>query len=60
MQVFKAVKTWKMRRDPPLKESDVARMIRNLNVHGWIDVEPSDELPLPEGVFVDEFELMEA
>lgn len=60
MQVFKAVKAWKMRRDPPLKDPDVARMIRNLNVLGWVDLEPSDELPLPEDVYVDEFELMGA
>jgi O-acetyl-ADP-ribose deacetylase (regulator of RNase III)/uncharacterized protein YwgA len=60
MQVFKAVKTWKMRRDPPLKDADVARTIRNLNVHGWIDLEPSDELPLPKAMFVDQFELLEA
>jgi len=60
LQVFKAVKDWKIRREPPLKDPDVARMIRNLNVLGWVDLEPSDDLPLPEDVFVDEFELMEA
>lgn len=60
MQVFNAVKAWKIRRDPPLKDPDVARMIRNLNVHGWVDLRPSDDLPLPEDVYVDEFELMEA
>lgn len=58
--VFKAVKAWKMRRDPPLKDEDVARSIRNLNVLGWVDLEPSDNLPLPEHVYVDEFELQEA
>jgi hypothetical protein len=59
MQVFNAVRAWKIRRDPPLKDPDVAGMIRNLNVHGWVDLRPSDELPLPEDVFVDEFEVVE-
>lgn len=57
--VFNAVKAWKMRRDPPLKDEDVARSIRNLNVLGWVDLKPSDDLPLPEHVYVDEFELQE-
>ena len=35
MQVFDAVKQWKMKRTPPLNPQDVARMIRNLNVMGW-------------------------
>jgi O-acetyl-ADP-ribose deacetylase (regulator of RNase III)/uncharacterized protein YwgA len=60
VEVFGAVKAWKIRRDPPLKDADVARMIRNLNMLGWIDLEPSNELPLPEDVFVDEFEFIEA
>lgn len=59
-QVFKAVKAWKIRRDPPLKDEDIARMIRNLNVLGWVGLEPSGELPLPEHMFVDEFDVVEA
>jgi hypothetical protein len=60
LEVFNAVKAWKVRRDPPLKDSDIARMIRNLNLLGWADLAPSDELPLPEEMLVDEFELSEA
>jgi hypothetical protein len=45
---------------PPLKDEDVARMIRNLNVLGWVQLEPSDDLPVPGEVYVDEFELQEA
>lgn len=56
MDVLQAVRDWKMRRKPPLKEPAVAAMIRNLNLLGWIDLEMSDELPLP----VDELELLEA
>jgi O-acetyl-ADP-ribose deacetylase (regulator of RNase III)/uncharacterized protein YwgA len=60
MQVFKAVKAWKMRRNPPLKDPDVARMIRNLNVLGWVKLEQSDDLPLPQHLLVDEFDVVEA
>jgi O-acetyl-ADP-ribose deacetylase (regulator of RNase III)/uncharacterized protein YwgA len=60
MQVFRAVKEWKMRRDPPLKDADVAQMIRNLNLLGWVDLEPSVQLPLPAHTRIDEFELQEA
>jgi O-acetyl-ADP-ribose deacetylase (regulator of RNase III)/uncharacterized protein YwgA len=56
MDVLDAVRAWKMRRKPPLKDADVARMIRNLNLLGWIDVDHSADLPLP----VDELELLEA
>jgi O-acetyl-ADP-ribose deacetylase (regulator of RNase III)/uncharacterized protein YwgA len=59
-QVFKAVQAWKMRRDPPLKDAAVARMIRNLNVLGWVDLEPSGDLPLPDHVFENEFDAVEA
>jgi uncharacterized protein YwgA len=59
-QVLKAVKAWKIRRDPPLKDEDVARMIRNLNVLGWVNLQPSADLPLPTHMFVDEFDVVEA
>src|SRR2546430_12363073 len=38
MQVFKAIKDWKIRRKPPLKDEAIARMIRNLNLLGWVDL----------------------
>jgi hypothetical protein len=57
LEVFEAVKAWKMRRRPPLNHQDVARMIRSLNVHGWVDLEPSADLPLPDDVFADEFDM---
>jgi O-acetyl-ADP-ribose deacetylase (regulator of RNase III) len=57
-QVFRAVKEWKMRRDPPLKDEAIARMIRNLNLLGWVSLEPSASLPLPKHMFVDEFDLV--
>jgi hypothetical protein len=60
LQVLNAVKAWKIRRKPPLSDEAVARMIRNLNLLGWVDLKASDELPIPESVFVDEFDVVEA
>jgi hypothetical protein len=48
-----------MKRKPPLNLQDIARTIRNLNVMGWLELEPSKSLPLPHAVLVDEFELAE-
>ncbi|MFQ5895214.1 MAG: macro domain-containing protein [Nitrospinota bacterium] len=47
-EVLEEVKRWKLRRRPPLKENEVARAIRNLNLLDWLDLQPSPELPLPE------------
>jgi uncharacterized protein YwgA len=47
-QVLSEVKQWKQRRRPALEDQDVAETIRNLAALGWIDVEPSSDLPLPE------------
>ncbi len=44
--VLDAVMKWKQRRKPPLNEKDVAVSIRNLAALGWIDVGPSNDLPL--------------
>ena len=47
-EVLQEVMQWKQRRRPPLADDEVAQTIRNLNMLGWIDVEPSVDLPLPE------------
>jgi hypothetical protein len=60
LDVLEAVRQWKIRRKPPLDDGEVARMIRNLNVLGWVDLAPSPDLPLPEDALVDELELQEA
>jgi O-acetyl-ADP-ribose deacetylase (regulator of RNase III)/uncharacterized protein YwgA len=60
MDVLEAVQDWKVRRTPPLDEGEVARMIRNLHLLGWLDLEPSPDLPLPEDALVDELEFQEA
>jgi hypothetical protein len=49
-----------MRRDRPLADQDSARMIRNPNLFGWVDLEPSNALPLPNAILADEFEMVEA
>jgi O-acetyl-ADP-ribose deacetylase (regulator of RNase III)/uncharacterized protein YwgA len=44
--VFNEVKRWKERRDPPLRDEELAEAIRSLNVLGWLRVTPSDDLPV--------------
>lgn len=46
MDVLHRVMEWKKRRRPPISKEEVAGHIRNLAALGWIDVEPSDDLPL--------------
>ena len=53
LSVLEAVKQWKQKRHPPLKEEDVAVAIRYLNLLGWLDLAPSQQLPLPEIEMVD-------
>lgn len=44
--VFQAVKAWKLRRDPPFRDEEIAHAIRSLNLLDWLDVRPSRELPV--------------
>lgn len=46
--VLYAVFDWKKRRRPPLDYTEVAYTIRNLAALGWLDVQASNDLPLPE------------
>jgi uncharacterized protein YwgA len=46
--VLNEVMRWKRRRKPPLDERTVAKTIRNLAALGWLDVEGSEGLPIPE------------
>jgi uncharacterized protein YwgA/O-acetyl-ADP-ribose deacetylase (regulator of RNase III) len=52
IDLLRRVMEWKRKRRPPLSESEVASHIRNLAALGWIDVEASSELPLPEDELV--------
>jgi len=53
LDVLDAVKQWKQKRRPPLKDEDIAVSIRNLNLLGWLELVPSQRLPLPERELVD-------
>ena len=48
LDVLGEVRQWKQKRRPPLDDTEVARSIRNMNLLGWVDLRPSDELPMPE------------
>jgi len=52
MHVLEFVRDWKQRRRPPLKDTDVALAIRRLNILGWLEIEPSVELPVPEELMI--------
>ena len=51
-EILNYVKQWKIRRRPPLDESDVALAIRKLNMLGWIVALPSNELPVMEEALI--------
>lgn len=46
--VLDEIKRWKVRRRPGLPDEDVAAAIRNLNILRWVQLTPSDTLPLPQ------------
>jgi uncharacterized protein YwgA/O-acetyl-ADP-ribose deacetylase (regulator of RNase III) len=48
VEVLHYVQDWKKRRREPLQAADVAMAIRRLNTLGWLDVEPSADLPITE------------
>lgn len=47
MDVVQAVLEWKVRRDPPIDELQLAQATRDLNLMGWIHAEVSEDLPIP-------------
>lgn len=46
--IFEEAKHWKQRRRPPLQDEDIAQAVRDLNLLGWIQAQPSPELPFAE------------
>jgi hypothetical protein len=48
MEVLDAATQWKQKRRPPLEKAEIASSIRHLNLLGWIDAQPSPNLPVPE------------
>jgi uncharacterized protein YwgA/O-acetyl-ADP-ribose deacetylase (regulator of RNase III) len=51
--VLRGVMEWKQKRRPPLVEKEVAGTIRNLNVLSWLNVRPSNDLPIAEEELLD-------
>lgn len=47
-EVLAAVAEWKKRKELPFSESEISDAIRLLNMLGWLDLELSSDLPLPE------------
>jgi O-acetyl-ADP-ribose deacetylase (regulator of RNase III)/uncharacterized protein YwgA len=47
-EVLEAVMQWKVKRDPPFHESEVAETVRNLNLLGWVNLSLTDDLPVPD------------
>ena len=43
--VLNEVMNWKRKHRPPYDRLETAKAIRNLAVHGWLDVKPSEKLP---------------
>jgi uncharacterized protein YwgA/O-acetyl-ADP-ribose deacetylase (regulator of RNase III) len=43
-EILEAVMNWKQRRKPPLSRDDVAQAVRGLNLLGWIEAQPTDQL----------------
>jgi hypothetical protein len=46
LEVLDYVMEWKKRRRPPLDRGEIAMSIRRLNVLGWLEATPSDDLPV--------------
>ena len=46
--VYSSVLQWKQKRRPPIEENEVDSAIRNLAALKWLDVTPSNDLPVPE------------
>ncbi|MGH3430647.1 MAG: type II toxin-antitoxin system antitoxin DNA ADP-ribosyl glycohydrolase DarG [Mycobacteriales bacterium] len=43
-QIVEAVMRWKQQRRPPLTEADVSQAVRGLNLLGWIEAQPTEDL----------------
>jgi uncharacterized protein YwgA/O-acetyl-ADP-ribose deacetylase (regulator of RNase III) len=51
--VLAEVMHWKQKRRPPLNDTEVAHTIRHLSMLGWLDVQPSANLPINEEALLD-------
>lgn len=51
-EVLEEVMKWKQKRRPPLRKEEVAKMIRSLNMLGWVTPKASRNLPVSEKAVV--------
>lgn len=49
-QVLAEAKRWKARRKPPIRDEVFAESIRDLQALGWMQAEPSNDLPIDDNV----------
>ncbi len=52
-ELFDEVGRWKRGRRPAVTDQEIAESIANLSTLGWISIQPSSDLPLPEDEFAD-------
>lgn len=52
-EILDQVMQWKQRRRPPIDKGEMAFTIRNLAALGWLEVKPSQNLPIPEDALAD-------
>jgi len=52
-EVWQEVMRWKVKRKPPFDEEEVGEAVRALNMLGWVNLEFSEELPVPDAVTLD-------
>jgi uncharacterized protein YwgA len=48
LDVFTGVKSWKIRRRPPIDDGELAEAVRELNAMRWVGLRYSPELPVPQ------------
>lgn len=46
LDVFEAVREWKLKRRPAVRDGEIGAAVRNLNILGWIQVKYSSDLPV--------------
>jgi uncharacterized protein YwgA len=51
-EVLDEIMRWKQKRRPPLRGEEVAKMIRSLNMLGWVTLKASADLPVSEKAIV--------
>jgi uncharacterized protein YwgA len=53
LDVVNTIMEWKVRRRPPLEKEEVATTVRNLAALNWLEINASEDLPLPQFIMLD-------